>query len=160
MTHTVVLAFLALSLSSNPHVNAGSKATRRSPPPTEQPKPPPVTETPPPRGEEPEEPTPQTGPTQEELVRATIQRNMRPIESCYEIARTRLSKPQGEVVVEFDINSSGYVEREKVTSNTTGSTELERCILQEVRGWHFQDKNAPGFTPRHVRHPFRFQTSS
>jgi TonB family protein len=175
MTHTVVLAFLALSLNGNPHIHAGqagipkpkprppTEQPQQQPKPPEQPRPQPPPAQDEPEDDEPEQPrpppwsTPQNRPNTEDPVLTFIQQNMRPIESCYEIARGRSSRLQGEVVVEFDINADGYVEREQVTGNSTGDADLGGCILQVVKGWRFREKGVIGFTPTHVRHPFRFQ---
>jgi TonB family protein len=174
MIHAVVMTFLALSLSSTPNPPAIGSGKAKYPPRTEKPKPPsqdpPSQDRPapaPPEQEE-EEPRPRR-PNRDEDAHsgvpqsheaphlAVIRSNMPQVENCFDRARAWSPALRGEVVLEWEISSDGTVERAVVTGNTTGNTELADCILQAVKSWRFRETNGP--SPRHVRHPFQFQSS-
>ncbi len=173
MLHAAVTALLALSLSSTPSstpfVPKGSPG-KPQPPPVEHPKPPPPPPQDRPEHDRPDHDRPhpdrsdrgpyyrQNGPEyREDPAVAIIRRNMPQVESCQERARLHSPDIQGSVVLEWDINLDGRVERAQVMENSTGDTELAGCILQAVQGWQFRDQVAT--YPGHIRHPFRFQSS-
>lgn len=149
MIHVTAMALLALSLTQAPHTGR-SKA--KPPPSTEKPQPPPPQEAPPPEPSRRPDP-----PSDEESNLAVIRRHMPQIENCYLRVRYGSARPQGEVVVEWELSSFGDVRKAQITSNSTGSAELADCILREVRTWSFPTQSSS--TPLRMSHPFRFQSS-
>jgi TonB family protein len=140
MIHVAAMALLALSLTQAPNTGR-SKA-----------KPPPQQEAPPP-----EPPRRQDPPSDEESNLSVIRRNMPQIENCYSRVRYGSARPQGEVVVEWELSSGGDVRKAQITGNSTGSAELADCILREVKTWIFPSQASS--TPTRISHPFRFQSS-
>lgn len=171
MIHTVVTALLTLSLSSAPpFVPKGSPGKPQSPP-VEHPKPPP----PPPQDHHdhdqsdhdqshngtdrgPYYPQPQEGSQyQEDPAVGIIRRNMPQVDSCFARIHQQSPSTPALVVVEWDINIDGRVERAQVMENSTGDTEVAGCILRAVQSWEFRHRGAT--YPGHMRHSFQLQPS-
>jgi hypothetical protein len=177
MIHTWVTTLLALSLSSTPpFVPKGSPGKPQSPP-VEHPKPPP----PPPEDNHHEHdrpdhdrpdhdpshdwtnrgpyyPQPQDGSQyREDPAIGIIRRNSSQTDSCFARFHQQSPNVPAVVVVEWDINLDGRVERAQVMENSTGDTEVASCILRAVQSWEFRHRDAT--YPGHMRHSFQLQPS-
>ncbi|WP_224371059.1 AgmX/PglI C-terminal domain-containing protein [Hyalangium versicolor] len=97
--------------------------------------------------------TPPEPPSHEAADLKVIRQNTSQVQGCYERARAKSSRTQGEVIVEWDITTWGGVDKARVTSNTTGDKELADCLLQAVKTWQFEARESDA--PTHMSHPFR-----
>lgn len=96
-----------------------------------------------------------TGDVDREAVARVINAHQRELQGCFERALLTTSDfQQVKLVVEWQLSQSGAVSAPRTRSSTgVVSPLLERCVLQQLRGWRFPPAKAPG---ARVLFPFVF----
>jgi outer membrane biosynthesis protein TonB len=64
-------------------------------------------------------------------------------------------QPSGKIVVSWEINDRGGVNRANLQSSTLNSSIVENCTLAKIRSWDFP--SAPRGETALVTYPFRFE---
>lgn len=88
-------------------------------------------------------------------VEAVIRRHLGQIRYCYEKSLQQSPTLRGRVSVGFTIQSRGLVQRADVRSSTLNSTELEGCVLNQIKKFRFP-KPVAGVQVK-VEYPFHFK---
>lgn len=89
-----------------------------------------------------------------EAIRRVILNNIRAIRSCYERVLQRKPDLYGKIVLAWDIEAGGQVQRATVKSNELGDDEVANCLVSRLRTWRFPEP--PENQIGHVNYPFVF----
>jgi len=85
-------------------------------------------------------------------IRAVIDAKKADVKKCYEAALTRNSALAGRITVSITIGADGKVTSVRVAATNLNNTEMERCLLEILKGLVFK---APGKEVK-VSYPFTF----
>jgi len=91
-------------------------------------------------------------------IRDVVNKNMNEMRSCYVEGLRNNPVIQGTLVLQWDINTKGLVEKVSVLSSTLESIEVEDCCMERLKKWTFPVKEKPEITT--VKYPFNFKASN
>ena len=95
-------------------------------------------------------------PYHDHQVKNTILKNRYQIIDCYNIyIEKKPEKTDGLMMVDFEIDSSGEVEKTGVVSGGFGDETFKQCITDTIKKWQFPKPNIPA--PVYVDHTFTFK---
>jgi TonB family protein len=77
------------------------------------------------------------GGSTEGALRDVIKEHLDEIETCYDIARKKKPGLQGRIVLNFEIAFKGRVKGLRIVSNRLHNKNLEMCVIQQIKQWHF-----------------------
>jgi TonB family protein len=97
--------------------------------------------------------TPATPPPNDrEAIHRVVRAHTASIKYCYEKELAQKPDLAGRVSTRFKIDETGAVTEANVTDSTLGDTNVESCVLRQIRSWKFPAKATT------VTYPFRFET--
>jgi hypothetical protein len=96
-----------------------------------------------------------TGSMDPELIRRVVRSHHDQLKYCYDNALTKNPKLTGKVSVRWIIREDGTVASSNVTTTTTGTPDLDRCIAGRVLTWIFPKPKGGGVAV--VTYPFVFK---
>jgi hypothetical protein len=70
-----------------------------------------------------------------DVITKVIRSHQGAIDFCYQKEAKLNPNLKGEITISFSITPDGRTRSVKVVRNTLNSSEIERCIVQKVRGW-------------------------
>ncbi len=105
-----------------------------------------------------EEETEIQGGLSKEQIARVIKSKLGQIRYCYE--RQLSSNPDlyGKILVNFIINASGKVEKNRIKKSTMGNSMVEGCVLRKMAGWKFP--KPVGGTQVKVTYPFLLKSTN
>jgi TonB family protein len=96
--------------------------------------------------------TPATPPANDrEAIHRVVRAHTSSIKYCYEKELTQKPDLAGRVTTRFKIDETGAVTEATVTDSSLGDTNVESCVLRQIRSWKFPAKATT------VTYPFRFE---
>ncbi|GEN09586.1 hypothetical protein SAMN05443572_109240 [Myxococcus fulvus] len=99
------------------------------------------------------------GPLDADSIRAVIQENREEIRQCYWWVWGTRPLRYGKTTIRFVIAADGYVSEAKVEKTTLYESEMEDCIVGQVRTWRFP-KPSTKLGKVVVSYPFIFKQPS
>ena len=102
-----------------------------------------------------EEPPVIMGAISKEEIRKVVSDHKGAIRACYQEALKKDEELAGRIALTWTIGPSGKVTKVEVKANTTGSSELERCVVEEAKSWSFPALG--GTQTITVTYPFEFR---
>lgn len=93
-----------------------------------------------------------------EAVDLVVMKNIGQITYCYEIGLQKKSNLRGRVLVDFTINSKGYISALSISSSSLHAPNVESCMLSKIKGWKFPQP--VGGVSVDVNYPFSLQRVS
>ena len=75
----------------------------------------------------------------QDQILQVVRRHRRGIRACYETALLDDRELQGRIVASWTIDLDGSVSRRLIEHNSTGSRDLESCVLREIRRMRFPE---------------------
>lgn len=70
-----------------------------------------------------------------DVITKILRKHQAAIDFCYQKVAKLNPNLKGEVIVRFAITADGRTSKIKVVRNTLQSRDVERCIVQKIRGW-------------------------
>ncbi|MCS6971552.1 MAG: AgmX/PglI C-terminal domain-containing protein [Turneriella sp.] len=87
------------------------------------------------------------------VVKNRILKGYPELQACYsEFLATKPTNPKGKIRVDWQITTSGKVERPEVIASDFHNQVLEKCILDKIAGWTFPEP----IMKKYVEHTFVF----
>lgn len=77
-----------------------------------------------------------------EQVRRVVVRHEGALRACYDTELTRDANVRGGVTLAWTIGTDGTVADASVAGSTINNVRVERCVLRQVKSWHFPESEA------------------
>ena len=80
---------------------------------------------------------------EQQTIDIFVRRKLSVLNGCFEKAFETGAATEGEVKVRFTIRPNGTVIEPRIVGSTVGSADVDKCVVDQVKGWRFEGSRPP-----------------